>query len=231
MKWVALALLLLNAWLWYSLSKPSEYELPHSVIKGTLPRVESLKSPDLRDDNRSEATGPEEFFNMGESIAKRCVTVGWFDTLAAAEALVHRGISIQSRGHQVQKKERELPPLYWVIIPPQPKQVALNQLRNLQTEGVDSYLVARGENRNAISLGLFESREAAISVLNEKNHQNLNAILVNFHRNQLSYALSFETRAELAEKLALAANPDYSDNFDFIEINACEGVATPSKNP
>jgi hypothetical protein len=71
-------------------------------------------------------------------------------------------------GLSIEEVERSLPPLYWVIIPPQPYDVALNQFRSMQHRGVDSYLVTEGENKNAISLGLFESQNAAISVLEEK---------------------------------------------------------------
>lgn len=231
MRLLALALLVLNAALWYTTSKPPQYQQANSVATGTLPRVGSLKSSDLPVVNSSKIAGSENAIAPGAPLAQSCVTVGWFDTFVAAEALADRRIGIQSQAYRVQERERQLPPLHWVIIPPQPGQVALDQVRNLRNQGVDSYLVAQGENRNAISLGLFESREAAIFVLEEKKHQNLNAVLVNFPRNQLSYALSFETRPELVEKLVRAAEADYGNDFDFIEINACEGVATPSKNP
>jgi hypothetical protein len=137
----------------------------------------------------------------------------------------------EEAGFTVEEVERELPPLHWVLIPPQPEDVALRQFRDIQRQGIDSYLVTEGENRNAISLGLFESRESAISVLEEKKRQNLNAVLVNFPRNQISYALSFEAEPELAEELVQAVKADYGSNFDFVEIRPCEGVATPEKNP
>ncbi|SHK90511.1 hypothetical protein SAMN05216369_3548 [Marinobacter antarcticus] len=231
MKFFALALLVLNAALWYAASKSPESQLSNNVVTGTLPRVGSLKFSDLRDVSSVEPAGSANVIGSGEPLAQSCVTVGWFDTRAAAETLADEVIAIRSQGYRVQQREREFPPLHWVIIPPQPEQVALEQLRNLRKQGVDSYLVTQGENRNAISLGLFESLEAAISVLEEKKHQNLNAVLVNFPRNQLSYALSFEARPELVEKRVRAAEADYGNNFDFIEINACEGVATPAKTP
>src|SRR5680860_12397 len=231
MRLLALALLFLNLALWYVLSKPPEYQQFNSVATGTLPRVGSLKSPDLHGVNPFEVSGSENVIDSDKPAARSCVTIGWFDALAAAEMLAEKGVSIQAQNYRVRERERELPPLHWVIIPPQPRRVASDQLKSLRKQGVDSYLVAQGENRNAISLGLFGSREAAISVLEQKKYQNLNAVLVNFPRNQLSYALSFETRPEFVEKLVHAAEVDYGNNFDFIEINACEGVATSSENP
>ena len=81
--------------------------------------------------------------------------------------------------------------------------------------------MTEGENRNAISLGLFESRAAAISVLEEKKRQNLNAILANFPRNQISYALVFKAEPDLAKDLVQAVKTDYGTDFDFVEINPC----------
>ena len=118
-----------------------------------------------------------------------------------------------------------------MIIPPQPEDRALDLFRDLQQRGIDSYLVTRGENKNAISLGLFESRQAAENVLAEKKRQNLNAILANFPRNQLSYALVFEDQLVPDSGAVGAAETDYRENFDMVEIRRCEGVATRSENP
>lgn len=223
MKRLALVVLILNIGVWYLaglLESPSQSGVE---ARGTLPRVASLKNPNpqaLASDARPAEAG-----------ALSCVRVGWFDSREAVEALVNDQPMATELAFAVQELERELPSLYWVIIPPQPPEVASRQFRDIQRQGIDSYLVTEGENRNAISLGLFESREAAISVLEEKKGQNLNVVLANFPRNQISYALSFEAEPELAEELVQAVKADYGSNFDFVEIRPCEGVATPEKNP
>ena len=220
MKLLALVLLLLNAALWYGLKGVPGYSRASSVATGALPRVEGLRSVDSHSD-----------VSLGALEVQSCVTVGWFSTAENAKVLAEKGRPLEHVSYQITKRARELSPLHWVIIPPQPEQIALAQLKKLRELGVDSYLVAEGGSRNAISLGLFESREAAISVLEEKKRQNLNAILANFTRNQISYALSFEVSSELVEKQVQAVEADYGNNFDFIEINPCEGVARPGKNP
>lgn len=231
MKFLVLALVLLNLVLWYGSNKLAEGLQSNNVATGTLPRVGSLKSSDFYGASPSSLDNPGSGIGSEEILVKSCVTVGWFDSFAAAEVLAAKFGSGQLRNYRVQERERELPPLHWVIIPPQPGRIASEQLKVLRRRGVDSYLVAQGENRNAISLGLFESRTAAISVLEEKKRQNLNAVLVNFPRNQLSYALSFEAKPELVKNLVRAAEAGYGNKFEFIEINPCEGVATPGKNP
>ncbi|WP_373002376.1 hypothetical protein [Marinobacter sp.] len=193
------------------------------VASGSLPRVASLKSPVVE-------ASPAEKASPSEEPALSCVRLGWIEAVERARELADNQ-SLDDVELTVEEVERELPPLHWVLIPPQPEEVALNQFRDIQRQGIDSYLVTQGENRNAISLGLFESRDSAISVLEEKKRQNLNAVLVNFPRNQISYALSFEAEPELAEELVQAVEADYGSNFDFVEIRPCEGVATPEKNP
>lgn len=224
MKWFAAGLLVLCVLL-YALP---EYLGPSrsvaKVASGNLPRVLSLKT-DAPETRGKDAELPPA------SPVLTCARLGWIPSMEQAQALVDNQPLAEEAGFSVQSVERELPPLHWVIIPPQPPAVALSQFRDIQRQGIDSYLVTEGENRNAISLGLFESRESAISVLEEKKRQNLNAVLVNFPRNQISYALSFEAEPELAEELVQAVRADYQGNFDFVEIAPCEGVATPEKNP
>lgn len=158
MKLLVLALLLLNLALWYGLSRFPTSSTASSVATGTLPRVEGLK-----------ATALAPSASLGASKVGNCVTVGWFETAGDAETLAKKGRPLEATSYQITKENHQMPPLYWVIIPPQPEQIALAQLKELQKQGVESYLVTEGENRNAISLGLYESREAAVSVLEEKN--------------------------------------------------------------
>jgi hypothetical protein len=52
--------------------------------------------------------------------------------------------------------------LNWVYLPAYPgREEALKVLRELQSRGVDSFIVGDGEDENAISLGYFASEESA----------------------------------------------------------------------
>ncbi|MBQ0834316.1 hypothetical protein [Marinobacter sp.] len=220
MRWFALALVVLNVGVWQLSDSVKVGVQPAPAAYGNLPRVASLKVQ--VEPARSAQSLPGE---------RACVTIGWIESLEAARALAENRFFTQGSDLSVEKVDRPLPSLHWVIVPPQPPGAALEQFQDMQNQGIDSYLVTEGENKNAISLGLFESRNAAISVLEEKKHQNLNAVLANFPRNQISYALSFEVSSEFVEEQIQAVEADYGVNFDFIEIKACEGVATPEKNP
>lgn len=220
MRWFALVLVVLNVGVWQLSDSLTMRVQSSPAIHGSLPRVASLKV------NVKTAS------SVHSQVSERaCVRVGWVKSLEIARAIAeHKGF-VHASDLSVEKVDRPLPSLHWVIIPPQPPGAALEQFRDMQNRGVDSYLVPEGENKNAISLGLFESYSAAVSMLEEKKHQNLNAILANFPRNQISYALSFAVSPEFVEEQVQAVEADYDVNFDFIEIKACEGVATSEKTP
>lgn len=234
MKWFAILLVLVNAALWYFATAPvPDGAPPVSLGEGTLPRVSTLKTvSEPGEAAASEDAAPStELVELAAPPAPDlyCARIGWFDSeedaRAAGEVLGLDGDLV------VEREERELAPLHWVLIPPQPPEQARAEFRAIQRRGIDSYLVTEGENRFAISLGLFESRTSAISVLEEKKRQNLNAILAIFPRNQLSYALVFEAgRFQSAEEIGVAKS-GYQQNFDLVEIRPCEGVATPAENP
>lgn len=218
MRWVTAFLLSLIVLVWYlsgALQPPRQSTEP---VTGTLPRVASLK-PSSKADPVPESAQPQ------------CVRMGWIDTQQKAEALIAAVPLLRHWEPVVSEVVRELPPLHWVIIPPQPREIALRQFRDIQRRGIDSYLVTEGEYRNAISLGLFESLASARTVLEEKKRQNLNAVLANYDRNQISYALDFEADPDLVEETVQAVSSESGRDFDFVEIHPCEGVATPEKNP
>lgn len=214
MRLSALLLLLLNIALWYVAAEILDTDTTGAAGSGSLPRVTSLK-----------------LTNEGSSGTMSCVELGWFESAEDAERHAERIAGSGSRPYEVFERERALPSLHWVLIPPQPPAVAQSDLRELEARGVDAYLVTEGENRNAISLGLFESREAAISMLEEKKQKNLNAVLAKFTPNQVSYGLSFEVRSDSAREKAEELASAQGTNFDFVEINECKGVAKSENNP
>lgn len=244
MKWLVLILLLINGIVWFAgdLWIPDRSRV---VASGqTLPRVSTLKV-----DAHQEAPLSEDPVAVPEAIpesekapvavtlasvpvpaAPICVRLGWFDTADGARE-AYRALGSPGSSLMVEERERALEPLHWIIVPPQPEEQALRLFNDLQRRGIDSYLVTRGENRNAISLGLFQSRAAAERVLATKKRQNLNAVLANFPRNQLSYALVFEVAQSNDSGDGEGQRNDYRDDFEMVEISRCEGVATTPENP
>lgn len=212
MKWAAFVLIVLSGTLWFApqWQQPPAY---NTAKTGLLPRVASLKVPD--------ATTPTTQADV------KCLRMGWFDAREDAARLAAKF----TERFLIQEVARELPPLNWVMMPPQPREVALTQFRDLYAHGVESYVVSDGEYRNAISLGLFESRAAAETVFDEKIQQNPNVVLVNFPRSRVGYALVLSVEPHRETEMVQAVEAENHGRFDFMEINACEGVASPEKTP
>lgn len=241
MRWLALFLLILNSLVWYHASRaPAPVEEGSARPSGgQLPRV-----ADLRPTAPEQASKPEQVMSaVSPEVAAEevdppggevdppepieCRRLQWFAGRESAEAFRERYLP----GARVRELQRDLPSLHWVIIPPRPPEQAQALFRELQAKGVDSYLVREGENRNAISLGLFENQDSAQRVLEERKSQNLNAVLAKFPRNQISYALDFELDRTSASG-AMAMPDTWRDNpLNLIKIEGCKGVASTEKNP
>jgi hypothetical protein len=259
MKWLALSLLAINVFVWFAgdLWIPDRTRMVATAQ--TLPRISTLKldadvpssdangvegdpgsevtgdvesevKSDVESDVKSDVESDVKSDVSGASVLQTCVRLGWFETADGARE-VYRSLGSPGGVYAIREQERALEPLHWVIIPPQPEDDALRLFNDLQRRGIDSYLVTRGENANAISLGLFQSRAAAERILEAKKRQNLNAILANFPRNQLRYALVFEVSRAGNANAGDGWVRDYQDNFDMVEISRCEGIATTPENP
>ena len=212
MKWLALCLVVLNLALWIL---PERLALPSVafVSAGGLPRVASLKAG-------------------AEAVTKNvhpyvCLAVGWFNSPAAAHALARKA-GVESR---VESRAIALAPLHWVLVPPQSASAANQQASALRAAGADVYIVTRGQYKNAISLGMFESFEAAQKLAEEKKSENVSVRLAKFPRNRIGYALAFKVESLRETEVLQAVEADFDESFDFVERNACEGVATSEKNP
>jgi hypothetical protein len=94
---------------------------------------------------------------------KLCEMVGPYDALLQAEYLLER---LQALGATAEVREIEVPEGvgYWVHLPPElSRKQALQRLREVQAEKIDSYLIPRGELANGVSLGMFTQQALAIA--------------------------------------------------------------------
>ncbi len=212
MKWLVLSLVILNLALWL-LPERLALTSVSSAAEGGLPRVASLKV---------EESGPV----APESNAV-CLTVGWFKSPAVAHR-IGRAANVEYR---VESRKAPLPPMHWVLVPAQRESDARAQADALREKGDDVYVVAKGRFKNAISLGVFESAEAANKLAAEKKSEKLSVTLAKFPRNRIGYALAFKVEPLRETEVLQAVEAGFDGEFDFVERNACEGVATSEKNP
>ena len=91
-----------------------------------------------------------------------CYTVGPFDARTQAQRVMHKlsGLGFPPR---LRTQTQRVPGDYWVYLPPLPsRQAALQMIHALAGRGMKNYfIVTRGEQQNAISLGVFKDKESA----------------------------------------------------------------------
>lgn len=137
-----------------------------------------------------------------------CLVVGPWGDRQAAEALRRnvRGVVGDGELRPVPvRKDR----LSWVFLPPQSsRESALQALRELQGRGVDSFIVAEGEDANAISLGYFSSPESARGLQVKMRNAGYPAEVRETSREVTEYWLYYPVPAEpqIAQLRQAAAN-------------------------
>lgn len=253
MRWVVLLLLAANLglYLWFSANDP---EKVLSVDEGRLPRVAEIEMIGEEGAQPSADVAPqssESQDTVGQQIAEeasisesepgeemasteQCFGIGWFEEESHAEAyrrqLAQQEVALTFDG--MTRREEPLEPFHWVIVPSlESRQAAQERYRELVDLGVEAYVVPSGERENAISLGLFRSRRSAEDILQRRQQQNINAILVMFPRNRISYALVFEGVPPRSFDGFGSASSQSGSGLQLIEFSDCEGVATTEKNP
>lgn len=194
----------------------------------------SVSVNESRDFDDVDAPGPDVADSDPDSAVEACFGIGWFDERSDARAyrseLREEAPSLDFLG--IRERSEPLEPFHWVIIPPLPsRDEAMTRHRELVEAGIEAYVVPSGERENAISLGLFRSRQSAEQVLRQRQAENIDARLVKFPRNRISYALVFQGVAEPAIPDPDTASGRSDGELQLIEFSACEGVATTEKNP
>ncbi|MGB1272571.1 MAG: SPOR domain-containing protein, partial [Endozoicomonas sp.] len=170
MRWVALSLVLFNvgyfAWGMFQQSRMSY----HTQVDSALPREEAGRRLELLSERRQAQpfrqsviaeSSPPAPVSDGDA---QCLFLGPFTSADQADQLQQRlfAIGVSSREKADQNDQQSD---YWVHIPPLPsRDAAIRQLRELQAQKIDSFVITQGELANGISLGLFGHKESAENV-------------------------------------------------------------------
>jgi len=148
----------------------------------------------------SDDVGAELGEASGNSAKRLCEIVGPFDDDQKASDFVERLRSIDIPA-SVENLELPAGESYWLHLPPeQTVALAFKRLAELQAQGIESYVVGRGELKNAISLGVFtypDLAEARAAVLTK---QGLDAEIKKVQRTQVEVWVTIQP--ENAEKIS-----------------------------
>ncbi|MGI9283726.1 MAG: SPOR domain-containing protein [Endozoicomonas sp.] len=165
MRWIFLVLLFANAgyfvWGYYHQShKPYrtvkvDSEVPVQAGKRLMLLSEMSTEPPRQTPVKKETKGISE---------AQCLVVGPFESSAKADQLQQKLFSLGVSSRERSDNEVVLAD-YWVHISPRSnRQAAIRLLRELQGQGIDSFVITQGELANGISLGLFSKETSANEV-------------------------------------------------------------------
>ncbi|VAW99881.1 hypothetical protein MNBD_GAMMA22-1908 [hydrothermal vent metagenome] len=194
MKWLIYSLLLVNLgmFVWHYQSPSSE------VIKQSEQLVELPKLVLLREvlpDSRSQKRFPDTSSSKPEQ--KHCYRLGPFigkkSVKTALGLLNRRGIMANQSSYKENNKDG-----FWVFIPPSSsRKKAKDIIVRFKAIGEKHFfLVASGEFKNAISLGLFSLRKHANSRLKEMKNLGFGAAMRNVNLPKSLFWLDWERDPE-----------------------------------
>lgn len=163
MKYLFLSLALLN--ILYAL-----WQLQDNKLMVGAPDEPAVPSVPMAAPEPPPAVAESEPPRPGPGAAALCVALGRFPGLAEAEQLRQRllALDIESR---LQTRDVVMGVDYWLVMPVVGgERHAVIQLSALQEQGIDSFLITRGEMAGSLSLGVF-AREDYAQVRQEQLQQ------------------------------------------------------------
>ena len=128
--------------------------------------TEKVKELNVRSSNQElDAIGDDE--DEVREAPLLCHIVGPFSDSEESDNFIERlaSMDIRSERHEL---ELSVGMSHWLYLPPEvSRKDALRKLAELQEQGIDSYVIPKGELANGISLGMFTKKELADSQLKQ----------------------------------------------------------------
>ena len=190
MRWIVASLVVINIVVlaWQLLARDPAPVVPPSPSRQSLNDAPPIKLlSEVEEEALQAMMAKRERLKLRESQAEAqvqplCTLVGPFEKLLRAEYFVER---LQALDVKSVVQEVEIPGEvgYWVYLPAQSSQKeAFTKLRELQSKGIDSYVIPRGELENGISFGMFSQQALATQRLAAMREQGYQAELTEVER-------------------------------------------------
>jgi hypothetical protein len=170
---------ILSGWEW----RPSPGLLAQPGLNEEKMRLIEEPQPETPAPKPQSANGPVEAnrsranLHLAMSISSPAATpsnvlvcLEWGEFSGADLKKVGAALATMNLGSKLEKQEADERRRYWVYMPPLPSKAAINRkISQLKARGINDYFVIQkpGDWHNAISLGVFKSREAADGFLAE----------------------------------------------------------------
>lgn len=203
-RWIFAFLLVANALPALLFGLPAAEQPSGKSVPSTPAGAESLQLLRERDGEPAQRRpGPA---------ASTCVRIGPVPGSRQAQALADR-LRAEALQPQSLWRETESGADYWVYLPARPSPRATTRvLRELQANGMDSYVFSEGELKGAISLGVYGSQEAAREQRQRFERLGYEASVAAMTRKRREYWLLVPGTNPRAEELAssIAAEAGYA---------------------
>ncbi|MEE4249204.1 MAG: SPOR domain-containing protein [Alcanivoracaceae bacterium] len=205
MRWVFFSLLILNVvYLVFALAIRGATPPPRHLSQAASIAPASLVL-------LSEVGAPVSSLRQTSGVTPLCPVIGPWDRYAEADQVLQ---VVRREGYRasVESVKVARDRLHWVYLPASgDKAQALRLLRELQSKGVDSFVVAEGADENSVSLGYFSSADSARGLMVKMQTSGYPAEIRETSRESTEYWLrvdadSIADDAEVLRNL-LATNP------------------------
>jgi hypothetical protein len=173
MRYIAVTLIALNLlFLYFNLSgeHATEIEQPMPRGKDNTASIQLLREAGTSRKRQMEqvVNNPVQLVEEVEEVEEKetnCKAIGPFSSLTTGQAVLERLISMDL-GVQLKALDSLLEEYYYrVLIPPvESLEVAFRNLRELQSLGIDSYVITQGEDSLGISMGVYSNAFTAEEV-------------------------------------------------------------------
>ncbi|MCY3812093.1 MAG: hypothetical protein OXH15_09880 [Gammaproteobacteria bacterium] len=140
---------------WLSKPTPVRIDLPAQ----TLPPVVHADSAVAQ--SATPAAPPEPRSQPPTAQRRTCVALGPFDTLEEVNAIGQRIVSAGGEAAVVEEAEAGEPDYFVYVEPAASRALAHRTWRELVAQGIDAFVIPRGERENGVSVGVFSRRELA----------------------------------------------------------------------
>ena len=149
------------------------------------PVISSEKVKELNVRSANEALKAVDDEKEKREAPSLCHIVGPFSDAEESDNFIERlaSMNIRSAKHEL---ELSVGMSHWLYLPPEvSRKDALRKLAELQEQGIDSYVIPKGELANGISLGMFTKKELADSQLKQIISKGWSPLVKEIDRTQL----------------------------------------------
>lgn len=160
--------------------------------------------------------------DVDQRVVDRCLVVGAITEKTAVDT-IEKYLNELEIKYDLIEKEEELAPSYWVYIV---DEVTQGLLDNLTGMGVESYVIASGELKGQLSVGLFANIDLAKDMIDALKKAQVNANLIEKRRVKKTQWISLRV-AQLNDKERLVQKiKEMQINLGEIKEFFCKSIAS-----